>query len=852
MDDILQKFSTAISEAGLNFPASSIISDGAIHRFKQIGDKGEPCWYVLHITSNGLTYGAFGCFKRNIKGTWCAKDNNKLSLEEKKRLDESYKEIKKQIESEKKTYYLKGVQNATEIWNKASIASDNHKYLLKKKVKNYGLRLDVNGDLIIPLLDNKNNLHGLQFIKPDGAKKFLSGTDKKGHYFSIRGDTDKTFIVEGYATAATVYEATGYTVIIAFDAYNLLPVAQVISKKYPSSQIIIASDNDAYSKHNIGVEKATEAARSINAKLAIPQFKSTETKPTDFNDLAQLESLAEVKRQLDNADYVKNEEEQKHKPTQAEKLLNLVENIELFCDKQDVAYASFENKGHRETWVIESSKFQDWLSACYWKKYNKVPNRSTLQDVLNVISGRARFDNSCQNVYLRVANVGNAIYIDLGNKNWEVIEVTANGWNIIKNSPVKFKRTKNMLDLPIPEKGADINGLWRFLNIPKQSQKLILAFLLECFRSDTPFIILVLHGLQGSAKSITQTVIRRLIDPSTCNLRSAPKKSEDLLITAANNWIVSLDNISHLSASQQDELCSISTGGGYSTRTLFTTGDESVLDIKRPVIMNGIDNFVTAQDSIDRSIIIELPIITDNSRKTEAEIYKEFEQEYPKLFGALLDALVATLKELPNVKLASKPRMADFAMLGTALERAQNWESGLFLKEYEANRKENILAAMEHSPVVLAIIEFMQIRQRYEGTYGELYKILSDYKSAACGWPQSSRGLANQIKRHIYALKLVDLDIKFGNRQKDGYYIYIYKVENKVHQVHQVHQPSNSNGSGGELMGVLRDSDVHKYTTSTPHVHPVSYCKDRENVLGVLGEYRNAYCLSNKKEVAES
>jgi len=850
--DILQKFSAAIGEAGLNIPASSIISDGVIYRFKQDSDKGRPCWYVLHILGADTAYGAFGCHKRGIKGNYCSKDNKQLTSQEKATITDANKQLQKKIEAERKAYHAKAAKNAIGLWNKASIADNDHPYLLKKKVKNYGLKLNSNGDLIIPLLDNENNIHGLQFITPDGTKKFLTGTNKKGHYYLIKGSTDKIYIAEGYATGASIHEATGFTTIIAFDAGNLLLVVQAIAKKYPSSQIIIASDNDAYSKHNIGLEKATEVARSIKTKLAIPQFKSTETKPTDFNDLMQLEGLVEVKRQLDNADYVKDDEEQKHKSTQAEKLLNLVENIELFCDKQGVAYASFENKGHRETWAIESSKFQDWLSACYWKKYNKVPNRSALQDVLNVISGRARFDNSCQNVYLRVANVGNAIYIDLVNENWEVIEVTANGWNIIKNSPVKFKRTKNMLDLPIPEKGADINGLWRFLNIPKQSQKLILAFLLECFRSDTPFIILVLHGLQGSAKSITQTVMRRLIDPSTCNLRSAPKKSEDLLITAANNWIVSLDNISHLSASQQDELCSISTGGGYSTRTLFTTGDESVLDIKRPVIMNGIDNFVTAQDSIDRSIIIELPIITDNGRKTEAEIYEEFDQEYPKLFGALLDALVATLKELPNVKLASKPRMADFAMLGSALEKAQNWENRSFLNEYEVNRKENVLTAMEHSPVVLAIIEFMQIRQRYEGTYRELYKILSDYKSAACGWPQSSRGLANQIKRHIYALKLVDLDIKFGNRQKDGYYIYIYKVENKVHQVHQVHQPSNSNGSGGELMGVLRDSDVHKYTTSTPYVHPVSYCKDRENVLGVLGEHRNAYCLSNKKEVAES
>jgi phage/plasmid primase-like uncharacterized protein len=851
MDNILQKFSTAMSEAGLNFSASSIISDGAIHRFKQVDDKGEPCWYVLHIIGTDIAYGAFGCHKRDIKGSYCSKDSKQLTSEEKATIADANKQFQQKLEAEKKVYHAKAAKNATELWNKTSIADNDHPYLLSRNVKNYGLRL-MGNSLAIPLLDNEDCIHGLQFITPDGTKKFLTGTNKKGRYFPIKGTIDNVIVGEGFATMASIHEATGFTTIIAFDAGNLLLVVQAIAKKYPLSQIIIAADNDAYSKRNVGVEKATDAAQSINAKLAIPQFKDTSSKPSDFNDLMQLEGLAEIKRQLDNADYVKDDEEQKHKPAQSGKLLNLVENIELFCDKQGVAYASFENKGHRETWAIESSKFQDWLSACYWKKYNKAPNRSALQDVLNVISGKARFDNSCQNVHMRVAHVGSTIYVDLCNENWEIVKVTPYGWNILKASPIKFKRTSNMSALPTPKTGGNINDLWQFLNIPQQSRKLILAFLLECLRPDTPFPILVLHGLQGSAKSTTQEILRKFIDPSSNNLRSAPKKSEDLLVAAVNNWVVSFNNVSRLSDSQQDELCSLSTGGGFGTRELYTTNQEAVVDVKRPVIINGICDFVTAPDLIDRCLIIELPHIRDNQRKTETEIQNTFEKIYPELFGALLNVLVATLKELPNIRLEDKPRMADFAMLGSALEKVQNWGNGLFLNEYEANRRENVLAAMEYSPVVLAIINFMQLRQRYEGTFSQLYGILNEYKPAMCGWPQSSKGLANQIKRHIYALKLVNLDIKFGNRQKDGYYIYIYKVENKVHQVHQVHQPSNSNGSGGELMGELRDSDVHKYTTSTPYVHPVSYCKDRENVLGVLGEHRNVYCLSDKKEVAES
>jgi phage/plasmid primase-like uncharacterized protein len=752
-----------------------IIIDANIHRFYIPGDKAgsKNGWYVLHELDHDLFVGSFGSWKFGIKEKWCSRDYGHVTPQERQTIAETYTKIEYEINKKQAAAKQKAVFILSQV------KEQPHAYLINKGIQQHGLVYK--NCLIVPIYNSNEELVNLQFIAENGAKRFLTGGRVKDCYYAIGDLKNKIYICEGIATGLSIYEATRCRVIVAFCANNLLPVAMTTKSKYVNQEIIICSDNDQWTTSNTGLSKAKEAAKAVSAKLAVPQFKNTVTKPTDFNDLAQLEGLEEVAYQLDNADYVKDDEDKKNKPTQAEKLLKLIERIDLFCDKQSIAYVTFNNQGHYETWAVTSSRFQDWLSARYWQEYHKVPNKSALQDALNVISGKARFDNNIQSVYTRIANKDDVIYIDLANEDWEIIEVTPNGWNIVKDSPIKFKRTKNMLPLPIPEKGGDITGIWEFLNIPVQSQKLILAFLLECFRPNTPFVILILHGLQGSAKSITQKLLRSFIDPSACNLRSAPKKSEDLLIAAANNWLVSIDNVSHLSANEQDDLCRLATGGGYGTRTLFTTDDETLIDIKRPVIMNGVDNFITAQDLIDRCIIVELPIITNNTRRTEAEIYKEFNQQYPMFFNALLDLLTATLKELPKVNLPSKPRMADFATLGTALERSQNWESGSFLNEYETNLKDNVLAAMEHSPVMLAIIKFMQLRQCYEGTYAELYGILNEYKPAMCGWPQSSKGLASQIKRHIYALRLVDLIVKFSGRRKEGYYIHIYKVENNVH-----------------------------------------------------------------------
>lgn len=538
---------------------------------------------------------------------------------------------------------------------------------------------------------------------------------------------------------------------------------------------------------NIGVQKATAAAQAVNAKLVIPQFKDISTKPTDFNDLKQLSGTKEIRKQLDDAKDVKvtPNDETKKRPSQAALIIELTKDLELFHDKQNIAYVTIENNGHKETWRLDSSDFQNWLKHNVWKTYQKATSKNVIEDALGILRGKACFDGACQEVHARIATVGDKIYINLANENWEIIQVTKDGWEILQNSPVKFTRATNMQFLPIPINGGGIENIWQFLNIPKKYRKLVLAFILECFRTNTPFPILVLYGTQGSAKSTTQEIIRMLIDPSTCNLRTAPKKSEDLLVAAANNWVVSFNNVSHLSDVQQDDLCSVATGGALSTRELYTTHQEATVTIKRPVIINGIGDLITAQDLVDRCIILELPEIEPKDRKTEEGIMQEFSKQYALIFNALLDILAKTLQELPNVKLKNKPRMADFALLGTALEKVMNWEEGSFMLDYQNNRTESMAGALEHSPVAVALTRFIEddYYHSYSGSYNVLYEKLSGkYKPEMAGWVKSAKGLANQIKRQKPALRAIGIEVILDNqRHKDGYYVHIHRIENNVH-----------------------------------------------------------------------
>lgn len=201
-------------------------------------------------------------------------------------------------------------REATLIFMATSEADDSHPYLESKGVGCYGLRLLDNGEelqqsipagsLVIPAANSEGMVTTVQFITPEGDKLFLRGGKKKASYFTI-GDLDgaeRIYLAEGYATGATVHEATGEPVVVAFDAGNLQPVAIGLRSILPDAEFIIAADNDAYSQSNTGLMKAYAAARAIGGRVALPTFQDAASEPTDFNDLYQLEGLDIVRDQL--------------------------------------------------------------------------------------------------------------------------------------------------------------------------------------------------------------------------------------------------------------------------------------------------------------------------------------------------------------------------------------------------------------------------------------------------------------------------------------------------------------------------------------------------------------------------
>jgi putative DNA primase/helicase len=299
VSDPAEHFRLAIAAAGLT-PPDHIEPDGVIHRFSTSGRRGDDSgWYALHL--DGVPAGSFGCWREGLQSTWCSKAENTLTPAEREAHRTRVKAMQAQREAEQVQRQQEASQTATARWNAATPATE-HPYLSRKGIQPHGTRTE--GEvLLIPMRDTASALHSLEIISPNGEKWRHAGGRVTGCYHGIGKPVANTLIVcEGFATGATVHEATGHAVAVAFNAGNLGPVAGALRIKYPRLKIILASDDDWQTEGNPGLSKAREAASAVDGWLAVPTFPADRPdKATDFNDLAALVNLDAVRSAINAA-----------------------------------------------------------------------------------------------------------------------------------------------------------------------------------------------------------------------------------------------------------------------------------------------------------------------------------------------------------------------------------------------------------------------------------------------------------------------------------------------------------------------------------------------------------------------
>ncbi|RCX08256.1 putative DNA primase/helicase [Extensimonas vulgaris] len=297
---VIDQFQSAIAAAGLAVP-DVIHADGALHRYSTNGKRSDTSgWYVLHDDGD-MAAGAFGCWRTGMQQNWCSKDVNRLTPAQRSAHQQRMQAIAQQRDADKAQRHQDAAGAAAKRWEAALPAPADHPYLVRKGIRPHGIKTEGEA-LLIPLRDASTTLHSLQAIGPEGDKRFQPGGRIKGCYFGIGKPKGVLIVCEGFATGASIHEATGHAVACAMNAGNLLEVAQALHSKYPKLRLILAADDDWKTEGNPGIAKATEAAKAVGGLLAVPRFTGERGDgETDFNDLHLREQFGAVRRCIEAA-----------------------------------------------------------------------------------------------------------------------------------------------------------------------------------------------------------------------------------------------------------------------------------------------------------------------------------------------------------------------------------------------------------------------------------------------------------------------------------------------------------------------------------------------------------------------
>jgi hypothetical protein len=266
--------------------------------------------------------------------------------------------------------------------------------------------------------------------------------------------------------------------------------------------------------------------------------------------------------------------------------------------------------------------------------------------------------------------------------------------------------------------------------------------------------------------------MRRLVDPSSVPLRTLPGTARDLFINADGAQMLAFDNVSAIPAPISDALCQLATGSGFGTRKLYTDSDQVMVGGSRSIVLTGLLNVVERSDLADRAVVMQLPVIEPEKRRTEKEFWRALEQEQPQILGALLDIVAHGLSQLSHVQLSHMPRMADFALWAVACETAYT-KPGTFLAAYEAHAAEATDVVVENDPVATAIVAFMHERDNWKGTVTELLRELSVHDHAEARpsewktWPRDPALFGKALQRVKGALRKTGIEVITGSRALD-------------------------------------------------------------------------------------
>jgi hypothetical protein len=471
-----------------------------------------------------------------------------------------------------------------------------------------------------------------------------------------------------------------------------------------------------------------------------------------------------------------DQQEPELKESPVEILLGIASSVRLCRSSEGCLCAEFPAGERSEIAELKSSKFRDWLIDGYFHRQGRAPSAWAIRRVQSTLEARA--GAKLPSVFVRVGGDrgrpvdGPTYYLDLGDTLERTVKIQRVGWAVVDRPPVRFRRPEGHLPLPLPSPTGSIDLLRPYVNLSEPDFRLLIVWLTSALRPAGPYPILALCGEQGSGKSTLTKLVRLLIDPQACALLTQPRSTRELVSNALNRWLLAYDNLSVIRDWLSDSLCRLADGAGFLTQRPLSGDPGSVIQVQRPVVLNGIDDFVRRGDLGDRCVVLHLPPVQTTRRRSEHEFWASFQYDYPRILGALLDALAGGMRVLPDLDLTSVQRMADFAYWGEAAGRGLQWAPGIFSRIYRDNVRDASERALDDSTVGGAVLALAHSLRRWSGTTTELHSLLSrivgEEIAASARWPKTVSALAKELRRIAGWLRTQGLSVRFEKKAGPG------------------------------------------------------------------------------------
>jgi len=460
------------------------------------------------------------------------------------------------------------------------------------------------------------------------------------------------------------------------------------------------------------------------------------------------------------------------KETTFDRIMRICEDITFFYDQKEEAFAQITIKdNHAEIYPVESEKFKKWVSYQYYLETKMAFSADAWKQAVGAICGKALFEGQEQKLHKRCAWHNGVLYYDLYDKEKRIVRITKDGWDIVQTTDVLFYRHGTMSKQVIPiHASIDLSILDKHYKFKHSDEKILHHIsLITKFLSQIGHPIDVVHGEKGASKSTTLRKDKSIVDPNQCDIWTLPKKQVDLAILLDNHYYLCFDNLSNISSDTSDLLCMASTGGSFPKRKLYTNNEEVILEFKQPLSLNGVNMVVTKSDLLDRSLLFEMARLSKTERKTEQEIWDEFDSDKPKILGMIFTILSKAMKIFPNIKLEKLGRMADFTIWGYSIAEAMGVGGEKFIDIYLRNQSKANDEAVASHPIAYAVVKFMDGNKEWIGTATELLKKLNeiaeneeiDTKSYL--WVKQPNQLSRRINEVKSNLEEMGLDIEIKN-----------------------------------------------------------------------------------------